>query len=583
MNKLAVIFSVCFANLGLNSTAYAAPSIPQELLENSLVYCTTSSGFSFNPQKSDVSSNMNVVTEQIYDKLVEFNPKKNRLEPALAESYSISDDGLVITLRLRKNVAFHTTPWFTPSRKLNAEDVVFSLKRMIGKESDLPEVKSEPESVLHHQRQSYIYQKTAGQIYFPYFESVDLANKIASIHSPSNDIVKIELVRPDSALLAHLASQYAVILSKEYALQLNADDNLVQLDLLPVGTGVYQLESYENNDYVRLKPNMNYWGKKAYIQNMVVDFSTEATGRMAKFLNNECDVVAFPEPSQLSVLNNRQLISSKGANLVYLAFNMQRGIGQDLALRQRIARGINRKRIAEKLFYGTGEVADNLLPTALWSKKNNGSYPYQPHQNSGEQAVEMHDSIINRSLDSKTETEEVNQKQRLKLWVIDEKRVYNQHPLKMAEMIRADLATQNLEVEIRAVSRAYLVQQLANKSADHDLILGGWLANNLDPNSFLEALLSCKAAETVTNLSNWCNEDFDFWLQTARLSDDPASANLLYEFAQKLLEEQLPILPLMNANRVLVIKDGVKQADISPFGQVKLSELRLGLGHKKGN
>ncbi len=79
----------------------------------------------------------------------------------------------------------------------------------------------------------------------------------------------------------------------------------------------------------------------------------------------------------------------------------------------------------------------------------------------------------------------------------------------------------------------------------------------------MEALLSCKAAETVTNLSNWCNEDFDFWLQTARLSDDPASANLLYEFAQKLLEEQLPILPLMNANRVLVIKDGVKQADIS--------------------
>ncbi len=106
MNKLAVIFSVCFANLGLNSTAYAAPSIPQELLENSLVYCTTSSGFSFNPQKSDVSSNMNVVTEQIYDKLVEFNPKKNRLEPALAESYSISDDGLVITLRLRKMLLF---------------------------------------------------------------------------------------------------------------------------------------------------------------------------------------------------------------------------------------------------------------------------------------------------------------------------------------------------------------------------------------------------------------------------------------------------------------------------------------------
>lgn len=581
MNKLAVILSLFFANLGINSTACAAPSIPQELLENSLVYCTTSSGFSFNPQKSDVSSNMNVVTEQIYDKLFEFNPKKNRLEPALAESYSISDDGLVITLNVRKNVSFHSTAWFTPSRKLNAEDVVFSLNRMIGRENDLPEVKNGAESALHHQRQSYIYQKAAEQIYYPYFESVGLANKIVRITSPSNYVVQIELTKPDSALLAYLASQYAVILSKEYALQLNADDNLVQLDLLPVGTGVYQLESYENNDYVRLKPNVSYWGNKAHIQNMVVDFSTEATGRMAKFLNNECDVVAFPEPSQLSVLRNHQLVSSKGANLAYLAFNMQRAIGQDLALRQKIASGINRQRLAEKLFYGTAEVADNVLPTALWPKKNTNSYPYRTFPNSAEQAVEKAENSANQPLDSKIAS--VSPKHHLKLWVIDEKRVYNPHPLKMAEMIRADLATQNVELEIQSVSRAYLVQQLANKTADYDLILGGWLANNLDPNSFLNALLSCKTAETVTNLSNWCNEDFDFWLQTARLSDDQASANLLYEFSQKLLEEQLPILPLVNANRVLVVQKGIKQADISPFGQVKLSELRLLSPGEKGN
>lgn len=583
MNKLAVIFSVFFANLGINSTAYAAPTIPQELLANSLVYCTTSSGFSFNPQKSDVSSNMNVVTEQIYDKLVEFNPKKNRLEPALAESYSMSDDGLAITLHLRKNVSFHHTAWFTPTRKLNAEDVVFSLKRMIGQESGLPDVKNEPESALHHQRQSYIYQKTAGQIYFPYFESVDLANKIVSIEALSNDTVRIQLARPDSSLLAHLASQYAVILSKEYALQLIADDNLVQLDLLPVGTGVYQLENYENNNYVRLTPHTNYWGKKAYIQNMVVDFSTEATGRMAKFLNNECDVVAFPEPSQLSILHNQKSISSQGANLAYLAFNMQREIGKDLALRQRIASGINRQRIAENLFYGTAEVADNLLPTVLWPKKNRGSYPYQPHHNPEPQAVEKQENIANNPSERKKDGTALYPIRRLTLWVIDEKRVYNPHPLKMAEMIRSDLATQNIDIEIRSVSRAYLVQQLANKSADYDLILGGWLANNLDPNSFLDALLSCKSAETVTNLSNWCNEDFDFWLQTARLSADPASAHLLYEFAQKLLEEQLPILPLINANRVLVIKDGLENAEISPFGQVKLSALRLGVQRKKGN
>ncbi|QIM66495.1 peptide ABC transporter substrate-binding protein [Mannheimia granulomatis] len=568
MNKLAVVFLALFANFSLNLTAWAAPSIPKELQENSLVYCTTSSGFSFNPQKSDLSSNMNVVTEQIYDKLFEFNPKKNQLESALVERYSISENGLVVTLYLRKNVSFHSTKWFTPTRKFNAEDVVFSLNRMMGNTTDLPEISlSDISGTLHHQHQSYIYQKAARQIYYPYFESVDLRNKIVRISAPAAHVVKIELSKPDSSILAHLASQYAVILSKEYALQLNADENLAQLDLLPVGTGVYQLESYENNNEVRLKPNPYYWGKKAHIQNMIVDFSTEATGRMAKFLNNECHIVAFPEPSQLSVLKNERLISSKGANLVYLAFNMQRPIGEDLPFRQKIAQSINRQRIADKLFYGTGEVADNVLPTALWQKKNPESYPYLAHQQR-EQAVENSKNFAKND--------------RLKLWVIDEKRVYNPHPIKMAEMIRADLSAQQIEVDIRLVSRAYLVQQLENKTADYDLILGGWLANNLDPNSFLEAILSCKMADTVTNLSNWCNEDFDFWLQTARLSEDASSSHLLYEFSQKLLEEQLPILPLVNANRVLVIDNVVQNAEISPFGQVKLSELRLAAGKKKG-
>lgn len=569
MNKLAVIFSVIFANFYANSTAWAAPSIPKALQENSLVYCTTSSGFSFNPQKSDVSSNMNVVTEQIYDKLFEFNPHKNRLEPALVERYSISNDGLVITLHLRKNVSFHHTKWFTPTRKLEAEDVIFSLKRMMGKQSDLPEMEASlSKGRLHHQRQNYVYQKAASLAYFPYFESVDLHNKIANISSPSRHIVNIELTNPDASILAHLASQYAVILSKEYALQLNADENLVQLDLLPVGTGVYQLDSYENNNYVRLKPNKQYWGKKAHIENMIVDFSTEATGRMAKFLNQTCHVVAFPEPSQLSVLKNERLISSKGANLVYLAFNMQREIGQNLPLRQQIARNINRKRIAEKLFYGTGEVADNVLPTALLKEKNPDSYPYQPDYQVSGQAVE------NREKFAKND--------RLTLWVIDEKRVYNPHPIKMAEMIRSDLSAVGIELDIRQVSRAYLVQQLEKGNADYDLILGGWLANNLDPNSFLEPLLSCNTADTVTNLSNWCNKDFDFWMQTARLSEDRSASNLLYEFSQKLLEEQLPILPLVNANRVLVVSNVVEQAEVSPFGQVKLSELRLVSDKQKG-
>lgn len=63
-----------------------------------------------------------------------------QLEPVLAKSYSISPDGKIITINLRKGVKFHHTDWFTPSRDFNAEDVVFSLNRILGQNIALPEL-----------------------------------------------------------------------------------------------------------------------------------------------------------------------------------------------------------------------------------------------------------------------------------------------------------------------------------------------------------------------------------------------------------------------------------------------------------
>ncbi|KIE91311.1 putative peptide ABC transporter substrate-binding protein [Actinobacillus pleuropneumoniae] len=266
--RQAVGFIRFFAILAMIPTAYSAPRIPQALLDNSLIYCTSVSGFSFNPQKADVGTNMNVVTEQIYDKLFEFDAATNSLKPKLVESYQISEDGKVITLKLRRKVAFHATEWFTPTRPFNAEDVVFSLNRMIGNVEELPalDFNEDGQREAFHQNQYYAYQFKANLAHYPYFESIALKNKIERISAVNDYTVKIHLVSPDQSVLAHLASQYAVILSKEYALQLNADENLAQLDLLPVGTGVYQLSNYVQNEYVRLKPHPKYWAKKPILK-----------------------------------------------------------------------------------------------------------------------------------------------------------------------------------------------------------------------------------------------------------------------------------------------------------------------------
>lgn len=553
--------TVCFfAISSIHLTAYAAPSIPAELLEKSVVYCTSGEGFTLNPQRADVGSNMNVVTEQLYDKLVEFDPVTNKIKPSLAEHYEVSEDGLSVTFHLRRKVKFHHTDWFTPTRDLNADDVVFSLNRMMGKDLELTELSPTEQASFERYQ---INRQIADATHFPYFDSTRLKTRIERMFALNAHTVKITLSKPYPALLEHLASQYAVIISKEYALQLNADENLLQMDRLPVGTGVYQVESYAQNDHVRLKPNPHYWGKKAAVENMIVDFSTSGTGRMARFLNNECDVAAFPEPSQLSVLKGRygSLSENWGANLAFLAFNLQRSTMQDLALRQHISQSINRGRLVRTLFYRSAEVAQSVLPQALLTENNPTGYLYQP-----------------RYIDKKwAELEPLN------LWVLDEKRIYNPHPLKMAELIRADLASIGIKVKVRQVSRSYLVQQLERGTANYDMILGGWLANNFDYDSFLYPILSCRVQQSVTNLSNWCSTEFDDLLREAQLSSDINEQKVLYRQAQALLQKELPILPLVNAKRVLLVSPKLEKVAISQFGQVNLSQIKRKTENKKGH
>lgn len=70
---------------------------------------------------------------QLYDRLLDVDPYTYRLVPELAESWEVLDNGATYRFRLRDDVAFQHTPWFTPTRKLNADDVVFTFQRIFNR------------------------------------------------------------------------------------------------------------------------------------------------------------------------------------------------------------------------------------------------------------------------------------------------------------------------------------------------------------------------------------------------------------------------------------------------------------------
>ncbi|OOF84317.1 ABC transporter substrate-binding protein [Rodentibacter ratti] len=558
MLRRNLTFFCLLLNMGLFTQVQAAPRVPESLTENGLIYCTNVSGFSFNPQTADAGTSMNVVTEQIYNKLFEIKNHSATVTPSLAVSYSTSADGKEILINLRKGVKFHHTPWFTPTRDFNAEDVVFSINRVLGHDTYLP-ILDQEKSEYDKNPQYRIFHEQAKRVRFPYFDSIKLNQKIKSITAVNPYQVKIELFEPDSSILSHLASQYAIIFSQEYAYQLNADNNLTQLDTHPVGTGPYQVQNYVYNQYVRLLRNDNYWNKDAKIKHILVDLSTERTTRLIKFFNNECQIAAYPEVSQLGLLHDNDeryyLQSTDGMNLSYLAFNFNKPIMQNEQIRQAISQSINRARIVRNIYHNTATVANNIIPNVSWASTVNTpefEFDYSPKK--------AKNILSGKNL-------------HLNMWVLNEEQVYNPSPLKTAELIKWDLAQAGVKVKVRSVTRVFLLDQLAKKTEDYDMILTGWLTGNLDPDGFMRPILSCDTKDDITNLSNWCNPKFNQLMDNALSNTRLQERAKNYNLAQDLVLRELPIIPIANAKRFLVANRYVKGVQMSPFGSMNFSTL----------
>src|ERR1700688_1148317 len=99
---------------------------------DTLVVCTEASPDYMNPQFTTANTAYDVAA-QVYDRLVELERGGSTVIPALAESWTVAEDGLTYTFHLRKGVHWQSNKQFKPTRDVNADDVVFSFHRMMDK------------------------------------------------------------------------------------------------------------------------------------------------------------------------------------------------------------------------------------------------------------------------------------------------------------------------------------------------------------------------------------------------------------------------------------------------------------------
>ena len=502
-----------------------------------IIYCSEGSPMSFNPQLDTSGTTVDASSHQLYDRLLEFDTNTNKIIPGIAQSWRVSQDGLTYTFQLRKKIAFHHTDYFTPSRFMNADDVLFSINRW--------RLKSHP----YHD---------IGNSDYPYFQSIGLDKLIQQVRRVNGYRIEIVLNQQDSSFLANLATDFAVVLSAEYAEHLLSISEQERIDSHPIGTGPFKFKDYKKDRYIRFTKHHEYWKHPQAASQLIYDITPSSSLRLAKLMTGECDAVSLPAHSELDIIRDQEnlvLDEKPGLNIGFWAFNTQKPPFDNPEVRRALSMAIDKTAILEAVYFGSAIKAHGLIPPSSWAY-----------------AEDLRDNSYNPVLAKELlRANDIPEGFSMNIWAMPVERAYNPNALMMAELIQGYLEQINVNVEIISFDWSLFRKRLDGGA--HDSVLIGWSADNGDPDNFYRPLLSCAAIESGTNRAKWCNETFDEIINEALTYSDIETRSALYQTANAIVADQMPLVPIAHAYRYQAYREDMLNLEINPFGGVQFGNV----------
>ncbi|WP_341485763.1 ABC transporter substrate-binding protein [Thioclava sp. GXIMD4215] len=517
--------------LGLSAPAFA----------KTFVYCSEASPEGFDPAPYTAGTTFDASAHPVFNRLVEFKKGTTEIEPGLATSWDVSDDGLTYTFHLRPDVKWQSVQGYTPTRTMNADDVIFSFDRQ-----------GNAENPWHDYLPGITYE---------YYSAMEMADLISSIEKVDDLTVKITLTRPEAPFLANLAMPFMSIVSKEYADTLAKDGKQAQFNQVPVGTGPFQFVAYQQDAVIRYKKNPDYWGTAPKIDDLVFAITPEASVRLQRLQANECQLMPYPSPADLEAIkadSSLKLDSQPGLNVAYLAYNTTIAPFDKPEVRKALNMAINKQAIIDAVFQGAGEVAKNPIPPTMWSYNDSiQDDPYDP-----EKAKQMLADAGVKNLD-------------MEIWAMPVQRPYMPNARRTAELMQADLE----KVGVKSSIVSYEWGEYLKRSTDparKGAVIMGWTGDNGDPDNFMGVLLSCAATgDGGSNRAQWCNKDFSDLITKAKATTDQAERTKLYEQAQVIFKDQAPWDTLAHSTQYVPMRKNVEGFVMSPLGDFTFETVDL--------
>ncbi len=501
-----------------------------------LVYCSEGSPEGFEPAQYTSGTTNDATGHAIFSQLIEFVNGTTDVAPALAESWDIAEDGLSITFKLRKGVKFHTTPYFTPTRDFNADDVLFTFNRMFDEN--------------HEFRKAYPTE-------FPYAVDTGLTKNVKSVEKIDDNTVKFTLNKVDPDTIVKLAMPFASIQSAEYAAKLLKEGKPEMINQEPVGTGPFVLDRYQKDAQIRYKANKEYWKKGLpKVDNLIFAITTDPAVRFQKMKAGECHIMSYPKPNDLEAMRNDpalKMLKAPGFNVGYLSYNTTKL--KDPNVRRALDMAINRKAIIDTVFQGEAKEASNPLPPSLWGY--NDAIKNAPYD------IEKAKELLKKAGAENLEID---------IWAMPVQRPYNPNAKLMAEMVQADWAKIGVKAKIVTYEWGEYLKRI--KAGEHFTGFLGWTGDYASPDNFMGVLLTCDSVGSNNN-AQYCNKEYDELVIGARNTVDKAKRAEMYKKAQEVFKRDLPWTTIAHSVTNQPMRKEVEGFKISPFGDYKFEEVDI--------
>ncbi|MFN8497067.1 MAG: ABC transporter substrate-binding protein [Anaerolineae bacterium] len=455
------------------------------------------------------------ISLNVYDSLLRPTKDGKGVEPALAEKWDTSADGLTWTFHLRDGVKF------SDGTPMKASDVAASLNA----------ARSSEKSVWK-----------------------DNYKAIKSVEATDDKTVKITLSQPYAPLLSVLAMFSGGVLPADMVKASEAKDFDNATAWKTKGTGAYSVDGWKKGDTLVLKANPNYWKGKPDVSEVQIEYIPDDNTRVLKLQGGETDVIDFVPFSQIDTLNASAGTKAQTFDIQQTAFimlnNKQKPL-DDVKVRQALAYATPKDAIIKNVYFGQAKPQNSPIPAGTYWDPNLAGYPYDLEK-------------------AKQLMKESSAPNGFKLPM--QVRSGNTNFANTAVILKDAWSKIGVDVDIQNVETA--VARQAYREGNYWSQPTGWTNDMNDPTQIVNYGLRGDGG-TFAYWTRYNNPALNDLITKADLEQDPKKREQMYHDIQKMYQDDAPFIPLVYLGATAGWRDYVQNFFIDGLSYYRFEDVKL--------